>query len=42
MNSDKIDSRAVFRIVAVAIMTVAAAALLGLLVVKIGTTIRWL
>lgn len=37
----KIDSRAVFRIVAVAIMTAAAAALLGLLVVEVRTTIRW-
>ena len=42
MNRDKIDSRTVFRIVAVAILTVAAAALLGLVVVKIDTTIRWL
>ncbi len=42
MNHDKIDSRTVFRIVAVAILTVAAAAVLGLVVVKIDTTIRWL
>ena len=42
MNRAKIDSRTVFRIVAVAILTVAAAALLGLVVVKIDTTIRWL
>ena len=42
MNRDKIDSRTVFRIVAVAILTVAAAALLGLIVVRIDTTIRWL
>jgi len=41
MNRDKPDSRTVFRIVAVAILTVAAAALLGLLVVKVDTTIRW-
>jgi hypothetical protein len=40
MNRDKIDSRTVFRIVAVVILTVAAAALLGLVVVKIDTTIR--
>jgi predicted PurR-regulated permease PerM len=42
MNTSKIDSRAVFRIVSVAILTVAAAALLGLIVIKIDTTIRWL
>ena len=41
MNRDKIDSRTVFRIVAVAILTVAAAALVGLVVVKVDTTIRW-
>ena len=41
MNRDQIDSRTVFRIVAVAILTVAAAALLGLVVVKVDTTIRW-
>jgi predicted PurR-regulated permease PerM len=42
MNSDKIDSRTVFRIVAVALLTIGAAALLGLVVIKIDTTIRWL
>ena len=42
MNRDKIDSRTVFRIVAVAILTIGAAVLLGLVVVKIDTTIRWL
>jgi len=42
MNRDQIDSRAVFRIVAVALLTIAAAALLGLIVVKVDTTIRWL
>jgi predicted PurR-regulated permease PerM len=41
MNRDKPDSRTVFRIVAVAILTIAAAALLGLVVVKVDTTIRW-
>ena len=41
MNRDQIDSRTVFRIVAVAILTVAAAALVGLVVVKVDTTIRW-
>lgn len=41
MSRDKIDSRTVFRIVAVAILTIAGAALLGLVVVKIDTTIRW-
>ncbi len=42
MSSDKIESSTVFRIVAVAILTIAAAALLGLIVVKVDTTIRWL
>ncbi len=42
MNTKQIDSRAVFRIVAVAILTAAAAALLGLIVIKVDTTIRWL
>lgn len=41
MNSIKIDSWAVFRIVSVVILTAAAAALLGLIVIKIDTTIRW-
>jgi predicted PurR-regulated permease PerM len=42
MNRDPISSQAVFRIVAVALLTVAAAALLGLIVVEVDTTIRWL
>lgn len=42
MNRDPINSQAVFRIVAVALLTVAAAALLGLIVVEVDTTIRWL
>lgn len=42
MNTIQIDSRAVFRIVAVVILTAAAAALLGLVVLEIETTIRWL
>ena len=42
MNRDPISSQAVFRIVAVALLTVAAAALLGLVVVEVDTTIRWL
>jgi predicted PurR-regulated permease PerM len=42
MNRDPISSQAVFRIVAVALLTVAAAALLGLVVVKVDTTLRWL
>ena len=41
MNAMQIDSRAVFRIVAIAILTAAAAVLLGLIVLKIETTIRW-
>ena len=41
MNRDKIDSRTVFRIVAVAIATAAGAALLALVVIRIDTTIRW-
>ena len=42
MNTIQIDSRAVFRIVAIVILTAAAAALLGLVVLEIETTIRWL
>jgi predicted PurR-regulated permease PerM len=41
MNALQIDSRAVFRIVAIAILTAAAAVLLGLVVIKIETTLRW-
>ncbi|GIK78153.1 MAG: AI-2E family transporter [Acidobacteria bacterium] len=42
MDRVQIDSRAVFRIVAVTLLTIAAAALLGLVVVEVETTIRWL
>ena len=42
MNRAQIDSQAVFRIVAVTLLTVAAAALLGLVVIEVETTIRWL
>lgn len=42
MNREAIESRTVLRVVAIAILTVAAAALLGLVVVKVETTIRWL
>jgi len=42
MNRVQIDSQAVFRIVAVTLLTVAAAALLGLVVIEVETTIRWL
>jgi predicted PurR-regulated permease PerM len=42
MSRDQIESQAVFRIVAVALLTIAGAALLGLVVVKVDTTIRWL
>ena len=42
MSREQIDSQAVFRIVAVALLTIAGAALLGLIVVKVDTTIRWL
>jgi predicted PurR-regulated permease PerM len=42
MSRAQIDSQAVFRIVAVALLTIAAAALLGLIVVEVDTTIRWL
>lgn len=41
MNALQIDSRAVFRIVAIAILTVAAAALLWRVAVEVETTIRW-
>jgi predicted PurR-regulated permease PerM len=39
--SAKIESRAVFRIVVVAIVAIALAALLGLIVIETRTTIRW-
>ena len=42
MNAIQIDSRAVFRIVAIAILTAAAAVSLGLIAIRIETTIRWL
>ena len=41
MNTLQIDSRAVFRIVAITILTAAAAVLLGLIAIRIETTIRW-
>ena len=42
MNREAIESRTVLRVVAIAILTVAAAALLGLIVLEVETTIRWL
>ena len=41
MNAIQIDSRAVFRIVAIAILTAGAAVLMALIAIKVDTTIRW-